>query len=54
MYRSKEIKINFDKNPDFLNEMLNYYIVVLNRSPSSMKEENIGFKKFLKIYCSKI
>lgn len=48
MYRSKEIKINFDKNPDFLNEMLNYYIVVLNRSPSSMKEENIVLRNFLK------
>lgn len=48
MYRSKEIKIDFDKNPDFLNEMLNYYIVVLNRSPSSMNEENIVLRNFLK------
>ena len=28
--------------------MLNYYIVVLNRSPSSMKEENIVLRNFLK------
>lgn len=48
MYRSKEVKINFEKNPDFLNEMLNYYIVILNRSPSSMREENIVLRNFLK------
>lgn len=35
MYRSKEIKINFDKNPDFLNEMLNYYNIkeLIRNSP---------------------
>lgn len=48
MYRSKDTRIDFEKNPDFLNEMLNYYIVVLNSSPSSMKEENIVLRNFLK------
>ena len=40
--------INSDQNPEFLNSFLDYSIIILNKSPNSVKEYNYDLNMFLK------
>lgn len=48
MYRNQNYNINYKENPNFLNEFLNYNLVILNSSPNSVKELNYIIRDFLK------
>ena len=45
--------ISRDKNPDYLNDFLDYMITIQNKSPNTVKEYNYDlatFLKFIKIH----
>lgn len=48
MYKTERIDIIKNKNPDFINEFLDYYLIVLNRSSLSVKEINYDLSVFFR------
>ena len=44
----KNVYINIEDNPGFLNSFLDYTATILNKSPNTIKEYNYDLNNFLK------